>query len=163
MRRIPATPGQLGCNVRGESIEPQPGCDRAFSDQLIGAYVDKDDANLLRAVFSGQPVCSANGVNIEHVLHLRNVNMATGNIAFDGTVQIDGEVLPGMKVNATGDIIVGDVVDGAILTRGRHSSRWWRHCQGQRTCGGVGDSALCRECPRLCGKHAGSGGFGTAG
>ena len=24
MRRIPATPGQLGCNVRGESIEPQP-------------------------------------------------------------------------------------------------------------------------------------------
>ena len=118
MRRIPATPGQPGCNVRGESIEPQPGCDRAFSDQLIGAYVDKDDANLLRAVFSGQPVCSANGVNIEHVLHLRNVNMATGNIAFDGTVQIDGEVLPGMKVNATGDIIVGDVVDGAILDAG---------------------------------------------
>ena len=118
MRRIPATPGKPGCNVRGEAIKAEPGRNLGFSEQLVGAYVDKADPNLLRAVFSGQPVCSANGVNVEHVLSLRNVNVATGNIAFDGTVQIEGEVLPGMKVNATGDIIVGSVVDGAVLEAG---------------------------------------------
>ncbi len=118
MRRIPATPGKAGCNVRGEEIPAQPGYNAGFSEHLLGAYVDKDDHNLLRAVFSGQPVCSMNGVNVENVLRLRNVNLATGNIGFDGTVHIEGEVLPGMKVNATGDIVVGGVVDGAILVAG---------------------------------------------
>ena len=118
MRRIPATTGKAGRNVRGEEIKAEPGDNATFSEHLLGAYIDKDDPNLLRAVFSGQPVSSATGVTIEHVLHLRNVNMATGNIAFDGTVHVDGEILPGMKVSATGDIIVGDVVDGAVLEAG---------------------------------------------
>ncbi|MEI7428986.1 MAG: FapA family protein [Betaproteobacteria bacterium] len=118
MRRIPATTGKDGRNVRGEEIKAIPGHSAAFSEPLLGAYMDKDDPNLLRAVFSGQPVCSATGVNVEHVLHLRNVNVATGNISFDGTVNIAGEVLSGMKVSATGDIIVGEVVDGGILEAG---------------------------------------------
>lgn len=118
MRRISATLGRDGRNVRGEEIRAEPGINFPFSDQLTGSYLDKDDGNLLRSIFSGQPVCYANGVNIEHVLRLHNVNMATGNIAFDGTVHIEGEVLPGMKVNATGDIIVDDVVDGATLRAG---------------------------------------------
>jgi uncharacterized protein (DUF342 family) len=118
MRRNPATLGCVGRNVRGEELVSEPGINFPFSDQLMGAYVDKEDGNLLRAVFSGQPVCYEDGVSIEHVLRLRNVNLATGNIAFDGTVHIEGEVLPGMKVNATGDILVDDVVDGATLEAG---------------------------------------------
>jgi len=118
MRRIPPTTGSIGRNVRGEVIEPVPGRDAAFADHLIGAYVDKEDTNLLRAVFAGQPVRCGNAVNVEQVLRLRNVNMASGNISFDGTITIEGEVLPGMKVRATGDIVVGDVVDGAELEAG---------------------------------------------
>ena len=118
MRRIPATPGKAGCNVRGEEIRAEPGYDAGFSEHLVGAYVDKEDHLLLRAVYSGQPVSCLNGVSVENVLRLRNVNVATGNIGFDGTVHIEGEVLPGMKVNATGDIIVGGVVDGATLVAG---------------------------------------------
>lgn len=115
MRHIPPTTGTAGRNVRGVVLEPKPGHDEAFNDKLVGAYIDADDRNLLRAVFSGQPVRSGNGVTVEHVLHLRDVNLATGNITFDGTVDIAGEVLPGMKVHATGDIIVAGVVDGAEL------------------------------------------------
>ncbi len=115
MRRHPATLGSPGRNVRGEVVEALPGRDIAFDAHLIGAYVDAADRNLLRAVFSGQPVRHGNGVNVEHVLHLRNVNLATGNISFDGTVNIEGEVLPGMKVSATGDIVVGEIVDGGEL------------------------------------------------
>ncbi len=118
MRRIPATTGTIGRNVRGEVIEPVPGADVAFAEKLVGVCVASDDANLLRAAITGQPVRCGNGVVVEPVLRVRDVNMASGNISFDGTIKVDGEVLPGMKVHATGDILVGVVVDGAELDAG---------------------------------------------
>ena len=118
MRRIPPTAGKAGRTIRGEVLEPVPGKNDQFAENLVGAYVAPDDANLLRAVFSGQPVRCGNAVNVESVLQLRGVNMATGNIAFDGTVNIEGEVLPGMKVHASGDIVVAGVVDNAVLNAG---------------------------------------------
>lgn len=118
MRRTPPTTGTVGRNVRSLIIEPQPGRNEQFADNLLGAHVDNDDANLLRALFNGQPVRCGNGVTVEPILQIRNVNVATGNISFDGTVNIEGEILPGMKVHASGDIVVGGVVDGAELKAG---------------------------------------------
>ena len=118
MRRIPPTPGTAGRTIRGETIEAEAGKNEPFADNLSGAIIARDNANLLRAVSAGQPVRCGNGVNVESVLQLRGVNMATGNIAFDGTVTIDGEVLPGMKVHASGDIVVAGVVDNAVLDAG---------------------------------------------
>lgn len=118
MRRIPATPGKSGSTVFGKEIPARAGHNAGFSEHLVGACADPAEPDLLRALYSGQPVCSCNGVNVENVLRLRNVSMATGNVGFDGTVMIEGEVLPGMKVNATGDIIVASVVDGATLVAG---------------------------------------------
>lgn len=118
MKRIPATTGKAGCNVRGEEIKADPGNDTPFSAHIVGAYIDKEDPNLLRAEINGQPVFNMTGVSVEHILHLREVNVASGNISFNGTIHIDGEVLSGMKVSATGDIIIGDLVDGATLEAG---------------------------------------------
>ena len=118
MRRVPPTAGIPGRDIRGGVIQAEPGKNEFFAENLVGASVDQDDPNLLRAVFSGQPVRCGNGVNVESVLNLRGVNMATGNIAFDGTVNIEGEVLPGMKVHASGDIVVTGVVDNASLEAG---------------------------------------------
>ncbi|MCF8179093.1 MAG: FapA family protein [Sulfuritalea sp.] len=118
MRRIPPTTGSNGRNVHGGLVEPVPGRNEAFVENLAGAHIAKDDANLLRATFNGQPIRCGNGVMVEQVLHAKNVDIASGNISFDGTVHIDGEVLPGMKVHATGDIIVTGLVDGAELDAG---------------------------------------------
>ena len=118
MRRIPATFGTPGRTVRGEVVEATPGRNEPFAEHLVGACVAPDDANLLRAVFSGQPVCLPNGVAVEHILRLRNVNLASGNITFDGTVQVEGEVMPDMKIRATGDVIVGGLIDGADVEAG---------------------------------------------
>ncbi len=118
MRRIPPTLGAAGRNVRGEILDPLAGRNEAFAEGMVGAYVDNDDKNLLRASFSGQPVRCGNGVKVEKILHMRGINMATGNVTFDGTVNIEGEVQPGMKVSATGDVIVGYVVDGGELDAG---------------------------------------------
>lgn len=118
MRRIPPTSGSNGRNIHGGIVEPVPGKNEGFVENLVGAHVAIDDANLLRATFNGQPIRYGNGVMVEQVLHARNVDIGSGNITFDGTVHVDGEVLPGMKVHATGDIIVTGLVDGAELDAG---------------------------------------------
>ena len=115
MRRIPPTYGEVGRTVRGEVRDPVPGKDEAFAENLVGAAPDSNDGNLLVATADGQPVRAGNGVNVEQVFHVGDVNVAVGHIAFKGTVTINGDVHPGMRVRATGDIVVSGVVDGAFL------------------------------------------------
>ena len=115
MRRHPPTPGIDGRNVRGDVLPAHAGHDEAFDTRLPGSGVDPDDANLLRASCRGQPVHTRNGVAVEQVLKLKNVNLASGNIHFDGTVEVAGDVSPGMTVQASGDIIVHGLVEGARL------------------------------------------------
>ncbi|MDP2265506.1 MAG: FapA family protein, partial [Thiobacillus sp.] len=66
----------------------------------------------------GQPVRVDKGVLVEQVVRIQSVNMASGNISFDGSVYVDGDVLTGMQVHVTGDIVVSGVVDGGILEAG---------------------------------------------
>ncbi len=118
MRRVPPTPGSAGRSVRGGVVPARPGRNEAFASPLLGAAIDPDDPDLLRAQVNGQPVRCGNGVNVEQVLRLRDVDLASGNIHFDGSVHVAGEVMPGMKVHATGDIVVGGTVDGGELDAG---------------------------------------------
>lgn len=118
MRRTPATPGVPGHTTLGRVLTPRPGQDKAFTAQLSGAEPACNDPNLLQAAVTGQPVVVPGGVIVEPVLRVAEVNMASGNIHFDGTVEVDGEVIQGMKVKASGDIWVKGLVDGGILEAG---------------------------------------------
>lgn len=118
MRIVPETVGYLGRNLRAEVLEPVKGRSVSFALNLPGAKVDDQDQNLLRAVFKGQPVQMGDGVMVEQVVYFKGASMASGNIAFDGTVHIEGDVLTGMKVKASGDIIVTGTVDGGHLDAG---------------------------------------------
>jgi uncharacterized protein (DUF342 family) len=55
------------------------------------------------------------GVVVEAVLRVKEVDLASGNIYFDGTVQVEGDVNQNMKVQATGDIFVDGTVEGGAL------------------------------------------------
>ncbi|MCV2367971.1 DUF342 domain-containing protein [Roseateles oligotrophus] len=118
MRRTPASAGEAGVNVRGQALPAEPGLDEPFTMPLLGAALDPSDANLLRATAKGQPVRLGNAVSVEQLFQVSGVNMASGNVNFDGTVQIDGDVVAGMKVTATGDILVQGTVEGGILEAG---------------------------------------------
>ncbi len=115
MRRVPPTAGVPGWTVRGHPLPAPAGHDEPFHRPLDGAAPDPADPNLLRATAKGQPVRLGNGVMVESVFRIPRVDMASGNISFDGTVQIDGDVLPGMKVHAGGDIVVHGTVEGGEL------------------------------------------------
>lgn len=118
MRRIPPTPGVAGHTVKGRELPPRPGVDKPFAAQLSGAQPARGDPNLLEAASVGQPVLVDCGVNVEPILRVPEVSMDTGNIHFDGTVLVDGEVGHGMTVQASGDIVVKGVVDGGLLEAG---------------------------------------------
>jgi len=118
LRRIPATAGVAGQTVRGHVLAPRPGRDEPFAAQLAGTQVARDDPNLLQASVTGQAVRVKNGVMVEPILRVAEVNMATGNIHYDGTVHVDGEVVQGMQVQASGDIVVNGMVDGGLLEAG---------------------------------------------
>lgn len=122
MRRKPATPGVNGYSVRGKLLAARPGQDQPFAAQLAGAEVAQGDANLLRASLTGQPVRVECGVMVEPILRVPEVNMSTGNIHYDGTVHVDGEVSHGMVIQASGDIVVGGLVDGGVLESGGNIS-----------------------------------------
>ena len=118
MRRIPATAGVAGHTVRGRVLVAHPGRDQPFATPLAGAQVASDDPNLLQAAVTGLPVRVKYGVMVESILRVAEVNMATGNIHFEGTVQVDGDIVQGMKVGASGDIVVSGMVDGGLLEAG---------------------------------------------
>lgn len=120
MRRHPATPGIAGFTVRGGDLLPRPGQDLPFAEGLRGVGTRGDDPELLQATMAGMPVRVPCGVNVEPVLEVDEVNLATGNIYFDGTVRVKGDVIQGMKVQATGDVEVAGVVDGSQLEAGGH-------------------------------------------
>jgi len=118
MHRIPPMAGVEGHTVLGRVLAPHPGRDEPFAALLPGTEVAPDNPNLLRASLSGQPVRVKCGVMVEPILRVAEVNMATGNIHYDGTVQVDGEVVQGMKIQASGDIVVRGLVDGGRLEAG---------------------------------------------
>jgi len=118
MRRLPATPGTPGQTVKGRILPAVAGHDLAFAAKLDGAQVSANDQNLLVATVSGQPVLVDAGVIVEPLLRFKEVNMTTGNVHFDGTVHVAGDVVQGMKVQASGDIVVDGMVDGGQLDAG---------------------------------------------
>lgn len=115
MRRVPPTRAEAGLTVRGEPVDAPAGRDERFPAALQGVALDTADANLLRAARKGLPVRVGNAMTVEPVFRIARVDMASGNIHFDGTVQVDGDVMPGMKVQAGGDVVVKGTVDGGEI------------------------------------------------
>jgi uncharacterized protein (DUF342 family) len=118
MRRHPATHGNPGRTVRGRSLPAKPGQDEPFASQLSGVQCDSSDCNLLVATQTGQPVRVQRGVMVEPILQIAEVNMASGNIHFEGSVQVNGDVVAGMTIQVSGDIVVAGMVDGGVLEAG---------------------------------------------
>jgi len=115
MKRIPATAGVPGEDVLGEIAPAKPGKDSPFAPGLQGATVSAEDENLLVAKIAGQPLLVAHGVKVESTLKVQSIDLSTGNLAFEGTVNIVGDVKSGMKIRASGDVIVGGMVEAAEI------------------------------------------------
>ena len=138
MRRIPAVPGIDGQTVLGGALPPPPVRDDPYAEGLSGVAPAPDDPEVLTASISGTPVRVSGGIMVEPMLRVPEVNLATGHIRFDGTVQVDGDVIQGMKVVASGDIFVGGTVEGGALeARGNITVKGGIIAQAAVTCEGA--------------------------
>ena len=113
MRRIAATAGKSGVNIKGEEIPANPGEEMMFAPNLSGTEISPDDPNLLLAAINGQPIVVDHGAIVEKTLVVDNADLSTGNIKFDGTVIVKGDVTTGLTVKTTGDVYVHGMVEEA--------------------------------------------------
>lgn len=122
MRRTLPTEGKKGKNILGQTITPKPSKNTPFTPELKGTMFDPDDNNLLLASIVGQPLLIPNGVIVSPTITVPQVNISSGNLSFDGTINILGDVMEGMKVYALNDIFVGGTVEAAEIEAGGNIS-----------------------------------------
>ncbi|AFG36630.1 DUF342 domain-containing protein [Spirochaeta africana] len=107
-----------GRTVTGETI-PAEKDDRNISLQPGPNTCLSEDRTQLRAACDGNVRLDGELVTVEPVVTVRNVDYATGNIHFDGSVVVEGGVADGFEIEAGGDIQIAHGVGRARLKAGR--------------------------------------------
>ncbi|MEA5444354.1 FapA family protein [Gammaproteobacteria bacterium AB-CW1] len=118
LRRHPPTEGTAGVDVTGLPIPAKAGKDQRLKAGKRGVEISADDPDVLVASIDGQPIWKGDSVTVSPALDLDAVDLSTGNIDFNGSVRVRGEIAHGMRVRARDDIIVSGTVDGAHLDAG---------------------------------------------
>lgn len=109
----PADLGDMGYSVYGEKIKP-PEVKRqslSFGKNVILS----EDKLVLSAETDGHVMLSDGKVVVSNVLEVENVDISTGNIDYNGSVNVKGNVCTNFSVKATGNIEVQGIVEGAFL------------------------------------------------
>lgn len=118
-RKSPPSVGMQGSGLNGSPIFPKPGRDVRLPQGKN--TVISEDGMLLLAETDGHVSFNPreNKVNVFDVFDVSgDVDFSVGNIDFLGSVIIKGNVLPGFKIVAAGDIEVAGIVDSAVLEAG---------------------------------------------
>lgn len=116
-KKIMLTEGVKGFTVNGSPLEPVPGEDITLQAGE-GTTISPKNDQILISTLIGLPRIIDNGMEVDSVYRIKNVDISTGHIKFEGSVIIDGDVCEGMKVTATGDITIGGFVESATLEAG---------------------------------------------
>lgn len=118
MRRIPPVQGKSGINIMGQPALPKPVPDLPFRSELKGAAPDEYDPDLLVATSGGQPILLDNGVAVNPLIEVADVDLRTGSIEFDGTLHVGGDIKAGMRIKVSGDVIVNGAMEAAQVIAG---------------------------------------------
>ena len=114
MEQIPATDGPPGKTVLGETIEQVKGIAHPFAE-CKNVQVDPSNPLHLRSTSHGIPIDEGDFIRVDDILLLHGISVKTGNVDYDGTIVITGDVHEGMKVKTSGDITVMGVIESADI------------------------------------------------
>lgn len=106
-----------GTDVLGRPIAPSKG---EKLDISIGDGIELREDGRYYATFDGVPEVKNNSIYLNRVfVHIGDVNLRSGNIRFDGPVEIKGAIDSGATVEVTGDLIVhGTIRDANVRVGG---------------------------------------------
>lgn len=110
-------PEIIGMNMFGESLQPEAG---PQMDVVLGEGVVQSVPGKFFAEFGGVPtVEDGNKIGlIKSHVHEGDVNLKSGNIYFDGPVEIKGSVDAGALVRVKGPLkVYGSITGGTVISR----------------------------------------------
>lgn len=112
----PADMGDYGTSVYGNQVKPKAVKVKSLH---FGKNVKlSEDKLTLTAEVSGHVSLQDGKVVVSNVLNLKNIDVATGNIDYDGSVAVAGNIASGFSVKAGGNIEVKGTIEGAVLEAG---------------------------------------------
>lgn len=110
------TSGTDGMDVHGRVVPAKPG---KKTSTVIDASVKVLPDGTLTATIDGIVELDREGLRVSTTLKLDTVDFSTGNVEFNGSIQVAGEVRDGFRVGANRDIRVRGLIDAATLKAGR--------------------------------------------
>lgn len=110
----PAEPGTPGKNVRGALVQPKKVANKKLRH---GNNIHlSEDGTIMYSDVNGHASLAEDQVFVSNTYEVpADVSVASGDIAYDGNVEVKGNVVTGFSVKAKGDIIVNGVVEAAYL------------------------------------------------
>lgn len=115
-RLFPADEGETGKTVYGDVIKPRDVKKRKLK---YGRNIQvSPDKTILMSGVNGHVNLFDDKVFVSNVLTLENVDLSTGDIDYDGSVTVNGNIATGFTVKATGNVEVQGVVEGATIEAG---------------------------------------------
>lgn len=112
-RLIKATPSVAGYEVGGGTIAPEEPKKPMFKF-LKNVILSEDGCELIADV-DGHVSLQDGIVVLSNVFDVDAVDTGTGNIDFNGSVNVKGNVCSGFRINAKGNVYVNGLVEGAII------------------------------------------------
>lgn len=126
----PATTGAFGYDVTGKLCSPTRG--KELPPLHGKGFTMSEDRKKYYSMLDGIIEMDVNGnIDIRNVYTVPgNVDVSTGNISFDGDVNIIGNIESGYEVKATGNVVVDGSCEGGSITAGKDIILH-KGCQGQ--------------------------------
>lgn len=117
--RTNPTLGTAGTDIFSRPVNQKAGKIAPKFSKGKNVYISDDEIEL-KAQISGELVVSGKSIGVSPVLEIKgDVGYETGNIVFEGSVNVGGGIISGFTVEAQGNVEVKGVVEGAtIVARG---------------------------------------------
>lgn len=112
----PAVKGQDGYALDGSIVKARTPKEAKF--RYGNNLKVSDDGLSLIATVDGSVVLVGDQVFVNDAMNFEEIGPATGNIEFDGTVSVTGNIDTNFEVRAKGDVIVNGVIEGAYVEAG---------------------------------------------
>lgn len=108
-----AEKGKPGYTVTGKELPSRKGHEKSL---LTGkGFKLLDDKKTYMATLSGKIELKDQRIEIDKVLIVDEISLATGNVNFDGSVYVMGNVGTGSLIQATGDVVVKGYIESASI------------------------------------------------
>lgn len=119
VRKVPLVPAEDGFTVRGKSLPAKPAKDLDLK-KLAGQNTQvSEDGMEIHATTSGLAGRVGERIVVMPIRTVEgDVDFKTGNVYFEGNLQVRGGVKPGFKVSATGNVQIGAAVEAAQIEAG---------------------------------------------